>query len=328
MADQKTMKGFIFPAKGQMAIQDEPVPACGPGKVLCKTIFSGLTNGTERNVMTGGNYSGDNWPNRCGYQNVGRVLEVGEGVKGFAVGDLVFSANFSQHVQTFAADAPKEVDPDNLVAKLPAGIEPKHAALLGVAGVAMHDVRRADVGLGDKVLVVGAGPIGNFTAQTAKAAGAEVTICDLDAKRLDIAAKMGIGTKQITGDDSWKDLKAAGPFDAVFEDSGAPVLDKIVGMAAWPYPGILVFRGKVVVIAGRREVSYNFNQGQGSEVTILQAGHFNRSDLMVLMRLVAEGAIRIGPVIQDVVPYTQAAGIYERLRDNPGSLMGTVFDWQ
>jgi NADPH:quinone reductase-like Zn-dependent oxidoreductase len=110
MAAEKTMKGIMFVAKERAAIQDEPVPARGPGKILCKTIYSGLTNGTERNVLTGGNYGGS-WPSRCGYQNVGRVLEVGDGVKGFAVGDAVFSANFSQHVQYFAADAPKEVDP-------------------------------------------------------------------------------------------------------------------------------------------------------------------------------------------------------------------------
>ena len=57
-----------------MNLQQEPTPVCGPGQVLCETLYSGLTNGTERNVLMGGNYGG-RWPYRMGYQNVGRVIE-------------------------------------------------------------------------------------------------------------------------------------------------------------------------------------------------------------------------------------------------------------
>jgi 2-desacetyl-2-hydroxyethyl bacteriochlorophyllide A dehydrogenase len=320
------MKGIMFIAQGQARLLEEPAAQCGPGKILCQTLYSGLTNGTERNVLMGGNYGGS-WPSRCGYQNVGKVLEVGQDVQGFEVGDLVFSANFSQHVQSFAADAPKDGDPNNLVVKLPAGVDPKHAALLGVAGVALHDVRRADVGLGDKVLVVGAGPIGQFTAQAARAAGSDVTVCDLDQRRLDLARKLGASrTVRIAGDESWQELRGDGLFDAVFEDSGADILDRIIG-ASWGQ-GLIVPRGKVVIIAGRKDVKYNFNAGQGCELTLFHAGHFVRSDLLELVRLVSLGVIQVGPVIQDVVPIAKAPAIYDRLRDNPVSLMGTVFDWR
>jgi threonine dehydrogenase-like Zn-dependent dehydrogenase len=44
--------------------------------------------------------------------------------------------------------------------------------------------------------------------------------------------------------------------------------------------------------------------------------------------LVVAGRIKIGPIIQDVVHYTQAPSVYDRLRDDPGSLMGTVFSWE
>jgi hypothetical protein len=144
-------------------------------------------NGTERNVLCGGNYGGRKWPNRCGYQNVGRILEVGPDVTGFSPGDLVFSGDFCQHRQYFAAPARA----DSLIVKLPAEVEAKHAALFGVAGVAMHDVRRTEVRLGERILVVGAGPIGQFTAQAARLAGAHVTVCDLNGRRLSIARDLG-----------------------------------------------------------------------------------------------------------------------------------------
>jgi threonine dehydrogenase-like Zn-dependent dehydrogenase len=112
----------------------------------------------------------------------------------------------------------------------------------------------------------------------------------------------------------------------VFEDSGADLLDKVIG-GGWGQ-GLLVPRGKIIIIAGRKNVTYNFNAGQGCELTLLHAGHFVRNDLLELVRLVSLGAIQVGPVIQDVVPIAQAVTVYDRLRDNPNSLLGTVFDWQ
>jgi 2-desacetyl-2-hydroxyethyl bacteriochlorophyllide A dehydrogenase len=316
----------IFPTKGQVALRDEPAPACGPGQVLCRTLFSGVTNGTERNVLMGGNYGGS-WPARCGYQTVGRVIEVGAGVQGFAGGDLVYSGDFHQHVAFFAANVGSPTDPNNLVLRLPPGIDPRHAALFGMASVALHDVRRAGVRLGDRVLVVGAGCIGQFTAQCARAAGARVTVCDLDGRRLAIARELGAQHTVVTADETdWQALRAErGPFDVVFEDSGGPILDRVIG-SNWGQ-GLVRHRGKVVLIAGRSRVDYSFNAGQGSELEVLQASHFERSDIEELCRLVGEGVVKIAPLLQAVVPIAQAVALYDRLRDEPNSLLGTVFDW-
>jgi 2-desacetyl-2-hydroxyethyl bacteriochlorophyllide A dehydrogenase len=317
-----TMRGIIFSGKGKTAFQDEPTPGCSQGTVLCQSVYTGLTNGTERNLLMGGNYGGT-WPSRCGYQNVGRVLAVGVGVQGFKVGDTIFSAEFCQHRQYFAAPATA----DKLIVKIPEAVDPRHAALFGAASVAMHDVRRADVKLGEKVLVVGAGPIGQFTAQAARLAGAVVTICDLNEKRLGIAGKLGAhATIALTTDAaSWEAVKQAGPFDVVFEDSGAPILDSVIG-ANWGL-GVLKHRSRVVIIAGRGRVDYSFNAGQGYELSVFHAGHFVCDDLQQVCRLTAEGLLRIGPVIQDVVKADKAIAIYDTLRDNPGNLFGVVFDW-
>lgn len=317
------MRGIIFPEKGKTALREEPTPGCNAGTILCQSVFTGLTNGTERNVLMGGNYSGGRWPNRCGYQNVGRVLAVGMGVKEFTAGDLVFSGDFCQHTQYFAAPARE----DSLIVKLPAPVEPAHAALFGVASVAMHDVRRAGVMLGEKVLVVGAGPIGQFTAQAARLAGAVVTICDLNEKRLSVAKALGVhATITLTPDvASWEAVRSAGPFDVVFEDSGAPILDRVIG-GNWGQ-GVLKHRSRVVIIAGRDRVEYSFNAGQGYELSVFHAGHFVGDDLQQVCRLAAEGTLKFGPVIQDRVKVENAAAIYDTLRDSPGSLFGVVFDW-
>ena len=317
-----TMRGIVFPEKGKAVLQDEPTPGCDPGTVLCQSLYTGLTNGTERNVLMGGNYGGA-WPSRCGYQNVGRVLAVGVGVQGVHVGDTVFSGDFCQHRQYFAAPATA----GKLIVQLPDAVDAQHAALFGVASVAMHDIRRADVKLGEKVLVVGAGPIGQFTAQAARLAGGIVTICDLNAKRLVVAERLGAHAAITLTTDaaSWAAVKQVGPFDVVFEDSGAPILDHVIG-GNWGQ-GVLKHRSRVVMIAGRGRVEYSFNAGQGYELCVFHASHFESDDLQQVCRLTAEGVLKIGPVIQAVVKAEKAVAIYDTLRDNPASLFGVVFDW-
>ncbi len=302
---------------------DWPEPDAPTGtQFKTQTLFSGVTNGTERNNLLGGNYSqgDDALPYPYGYQNVGKVVEVGPECTKLKVGDVVYTS--TDHLEYIVDDQ------DSLLCVLPDNVDPKHAALFGVASVAMHDVRRADTKLGDRVLVVGAGPIGQFTAQSARAAGAHVTVCDLDAGRLEIAKQCGAHrTVQITGDDTWTgEMIAEGKFDIVFEDSGADVLGKIIGVG-WG-DGVIKFRGKVVVIAGRDDVVYNFNAGQGHEICILQASHFDNSDLAEVARLVGEGVMMVEPLLTKVVKPEASKDIYDALRDAPNTLFGTVFDWQ
>lgn len=317
------MKGIMFAERGKAVLEMEPTPTLSAGHVMCRTIFTGLTNGTERNFLCGGNYGGYSWPTRIGYQNVGEIIEVAADVKGFALGEIIFSGDLCDHVEYFGAPA----GPDALIVKIPEGVEPEQAALFGLASVAMHDVQRAQILLGEKALVVGAGLIGQFTAQSARLAGAEVTVADLDASRLETAAELGAHrTVRVAKDGGWDEVADGGRFDVVFEDSGAPVLDVVIG-TGWG-DGLTKPRARIVMIAGRERVDYAFNAAQARELTILHAGHFTTADLKLVAGLTAQGALRIKPLLREKVKIDDAVAIYDRLREDPASLMGAVFDWQ
>ena len=321
------MKGIIFPAQGQACLQDEPAPVCGAEQVLCRTLYSGLSNGTERHFLVGGPYGGRKWPCRIGYQNVGEVIEVGSQVRTYQVGDRFFTANFAQHVECFAQNASNPQRDDHLMLRLPDAIESTHAALFGVASVAMHDVRLAGTAQGERAAVIGAGLIGQFVAQCARAAGADVTLCSRQAHRLAVAAKLGLNTFDMSPDTAWDDLLAVGPFDVVFETSGADVLDRIIGVG-FAGPSLLRKRGRLMLVAGRDTVTYSSGAAQKGKLSIVQASHFERPDLLRVAELAEAGTIQIAPLIQSVVPIAQAIEVYERLRDDPMSVGGTVFDWQ
>jgi 2-desacetyl-2-hydroxyethyl bacteriochlorophyllide A dehydrogenase len=108
---------------------------------------------------------------------------------------------------------------------LPTGLSLRAAALAEPVGVALYGVRRARVGLGDRVLVLGAGPIGLLTLQLCRAAGAvEVWSAELRPERLALAARLGASG---TIDLGREDLPAAlvrlgGEPDVVMECSGSP----------------------------------------------------------------------------------------------------------
>jgi len=92
------MKGIWFTAKGKTEFLEEPEPKCMADTVLLKTLYSGLSNGTERNKLMGGNYSKGSWPDRIAYQHVSEVIECGENISRFQVGDIVFTATYPGHV--------------------------------------------------------------------------------------------------------------------------------------------------------------------------------------------------------------------------------------
>jgi 2-desacetyl-2-hydroxyethyl bacteriochlorophyllide A dehydrogenase len=284
-------------------------------EIKTQTVYSGVTNGSERNDLVGGNWASKDeaLPRGWGYQNVGRVVACGPDVRELKPGDLLFmSKGHLEHV----------VMPESgLLVRLPPEVDATHAALFGISSVAMRICRHADLRLGERLLIVGAGLLGQVAAQIAATMGARVTICDVDARRLDLAGTLGAAedVHDVAGD-GWDRHVREGGFDAVIDAAGVPGQeDKLIGAVRR--------LGRLLLIAGRSEVRYTFNLGNELELTVKQSRHFDRRDLADVCMLVARGRVRLQPLIQDVVPVTEAKRIYDALRDRPGSLFGTVFVW-
>jgi 2-desacetyl-2-hydroxyethyl bacteriochlorophyllide A dehydrogenase len=292
---------------------DPPSPAAN--QVKTKTLYSGLTNGTERNDLLGGNYAhpDEALPAPWGYQNVGEVVEIGPEIKNLAVGDVVYSS--ADHVEYALFDE------HFLYCKLPPEVDRKEAALFGMTSVAMRTCRHADIRLGERVLIVGAGIIGQTAAQIANLMGGRVSICDINRERVELARQIGAAEQAIdVSGDGWKEHIADASYEAIIDVAGVPGMEDKLILAATP-------RGRILFIAGRDKVSYTFNIGQGREITIQQNSHFDNSDLANLCRLVARGQVKLSPYVREVVPVSKAKDIYDTLRDTPDALLGTVFVW-
>lgn len=151
------------------------------GQVLDKARQDGLKE-TYRTVM-----QRLESPNPLGYSAAGRVLAVATDVPGIAVGDLVAcsGAGHANHAEV-------NFIPKHLLAPVPDGVSADQAAFGTLGCIAMHGVRQADLGLGDRVLVIGLGLVGLVAAQLARVAGARVFGTDLDPAACALAERLGV----------------------------------------------------------------------------------------------------------------------------------------
>ena len=121
-------------------------------------------------------------PLALGYCNVGRVLEVGAGVEGFAAGDRVVSNG--KHAEVVVA-------PQTLCARVPDGVSDDHAAFAVLGAIALQGVRLAAPTLGETFVVTGLGLIGLMAVQVLRANGCRVLGVDTDPTRLEMARSFG-----------------------------------------------------------------------------------------------------------------------------------------
>jgi predicted dehydrogenase len=122
----------------------------------------------------------------AGYSAAGMVVNTGEGCEGFLNGMrvAVAGAGMANHAEVVAV-------PVNLAIPIPAGVSDEDASSVALGGIAMQAVRRAQISLGERVAVIGCGPLGLLAVQMLHASGCRVFATDLDSRRLAIAKDFG-----------------------------------------------------------------------------------------------------------------------------------------
>ncbi|MHB1458689.1 MAG: zinc-binding dehydrogenase [Armatimonadota bacterium] len=313
--------GIEYDAPGHACFYSlEDPPHLRPTEFLLETYYSGITNGTERHSLVGEYYWENAFPARAGYQHVGKVIAMGDAVTNIVPGDWVFYGNYVGHRGWNIVN----VADSNPYIKLADDVDPKDCALFGVASVALRGIRRIRTSVGQNVWVVGAGLIGQFAAQAARAVGAEVTITDVRQSRLDIARECGAQRAINVSDPSGQvELKSRCPFDCVVDASGIPNL--LHEIAA---DELIKHRGVISLMAVRGETSFPWSMMHMTECSIEVSCHFDSDDLRILQNLLQRGFIKVSPLVTHFVPISDSLGIYDILRDRPGDLLGVIFDWQ
>ncbi len=136
-------------------------------------------------------------PLSMGYSAAGIVKAVGEGVTGVRVGDRVACAGtgYAAHVEEFWV-------PKNLFVPMPDEVSFEHAAFCTVAAIALQGVRLVAPTIGETVVVMGLGLVGQITVQLLKANGCRVIGADLAKDKVELAGKLGADDLALLGTDA------------------------------------------------------------------------------------------------------------------------------
>ncbi len=214
------MKSVIQNLKnGKLQVADVPAPALQPGGVLVRVRRSLISMGTEKAVIDLASKSAIGkararpdlarkvinkakqegvWntyqvvrnlissPIPLGYSTAGEVIAVGSEAMEFRSGDRVACAGLN-----YASHAEVNYVPRNLAVKIPEGLSYDSACFVTLGAIAMQGVRLARIELGEKVVVMGLGLVGQLAAQLARCAGATVLATDLDVSKVEMAMKLG-----------------------------------------------------------------------------------------------------------------------------------------
>lgn len=200
---------------GEMSVQELPIPQISKGMVLVKNGFSIISAGTEGSTVSTARMSiigkAKEHPKQVkqvfdglrkrgpiptyravmkkldgysplGYSCSGEVIEVGEGVTEFKVGDKVACAGtgYANHAEVVAV-------PINLCVKLSNNANLKDSAYNTLGAIAIQGVRQADMRLGESCVVIGLGLIGQLTCLILKASGINVIGVDISEEAVELA---------------------------------------------------------------------------------------------------------------------------------------------
>ena len=308
------MKAAYLESPGRILVRDIPTPRPALGEVLIKIHSVGVCASDIHYFEHGriGRYVVEA-PLILGHEPAGEVVEVGEGVETLAIGDRVsiepgVPCRICQHCKegdynlcddvVFMATPPVHgafveyvVHPTDFAHRIPDNISFDEAALIEPLSVGLFAAHRGQACVGDRAIILGAGPIGLMTLLVLKSRGvSDVTLVDIEPFRLTKARELG-ATATVDARNMDVAANQAEGFDLVFETAGNPVtLTQTTRVAR---------RGARVVLVGLSSqdlTPIDTNEIVDKAITI--SGVFRYANTWPLaIDLLAKSAIDLAPMI-------------------------------
>lgn len=346
---------------GEIRIVEVPAPRLQSGGVLVQNAFSVISPGTERQSVSLGQksligkikerpemvkkvldtlakegLSGTLARIRAqleayrpmGYSSAGVVIGVGSDAGEFQVGDKVScgGGGYAMHAEIIYV-------PKNLCVKVPDNVNLLHAAFTTLGAIALQGMHQAEVGLGDNVMVIGLGLIGQLLVQLLKAGGCRVIGVDLRERTVELALQCGMDRGIV-----WKKDEVD---EVVREFTNGKGVDAVIITASTKsnepmriVPEVIRDRGKVVLV-GRVGTTFPYMAYSNKELEIRMSRSYGpgrydpiyeekgieypigyvpwteRRNMEEFVRLLSIGKLNLDPLITHIFPLEKAKEAYD-----------------
>ncbi|KRA82577.1 alcohol dehydrogenase catalytic domain-containing protein [Altererythrobacter sp. Root672] len=325
------MKAVTFQAlHAPLAFETLPDPTPGTGQVVVKVGRCGIC-GSDLHMTEDAAY-GCKHGDVLGHEFAGEVVALGRDTEGLKTGDLVsviplVSCGQCAHCRKGEVQwcehfglqgggyAEFAVTRPNQCVKLPADVSLADGAIIEPLAVALHGVNLSGMKAGDKVLVVGGGPIGLAVAFWAKRMGAaRVAVQDIAEFQQDRALGMGADVFVVDPQDpiGGAERELGGKADVVFECVGIPgLIDQAVSQVR--------NRGTILLLGlCTRPDTFNSFAMLSKEVRLVTSAFFTRQEYEASLEALASGAIEPRLLVTDTISLADTPAIFESLKQRSG----------
>ncbi len=350
------MKIMVYDGPRQITVQNAPELPMKENEVRIQTICSGLSHGTEMSVYRGAapffrrKYDPDTrlfedaditetWQypiKSCdpgvwymGYANVGKVIEVGTAVKSVKVGDVVYSS---------APHQSEVVRAETDVIVLPDRIKPEDAIFFTNLMTTFNGILDSHIKLGDTVVVMGLGVLGQLVSQMAKMSGA-FRVYGIDMFETRLEAALENGCDQVFNPSKYSDL--AKEIRKLTNNKGADIVIEVTGNSMALNEAVRIAAPETSVIA------LSWYQGMIKGLDLSEEFHHNRIGIKQSQTNNIDPALRnlwddkrrteaclkiledlkLDNLITHKIPYDDVAAAYEIVDKNPEKVIQVLMTY-
>lgn len=332
------MKAAYYEGNKKFSVGESPIVHPEAGQVRMEVAYCGVC-GTDLHIFLGHMDHRLTPPQVVGHEAAGTIVELGEGVTDFKVGDKVVlrptdacgkcqtcargdinvcpTVNFIGITSAGGFQGSWTV-PAHLLHKLPDSINMVHAALVEPMAVAAHDVRFGEVKAGDYCVVIGAGPIGVLEALVCKEKGAKVVVSEVNPARVALAKELGFEVVNPSETDLVKYV-----MDATDGD-GADVVFEVTGSQAGAEMMTKLPRthGRIVIVAIFAEPKMvDLRTILWREYTVVGARNYVKQDFDEAIRLVAEANMPLDKIVSEIRPIDRVQETFEEIASGSANFM-------
>jgi threonine dehydrogenase-like Zn-dependent dehydrogenase len=262
-------------------------------------------------------------PLPLGYCNVGEVIDVGEGVEEFKIGDRVVSNG--QHAEFVCV-------PKNLVAHIPENVSDEEATFTVIGSIGLQGIRLTNPTFGETVVVAGLGLIGLLTAEMLMANGCKVIGYDLDDSKVELAKQKGIIT--------FNPAKGTDPVDFVLSETNRVGADAVIITASAKTNDIISQtaqmsrkRGRIVLVGViglnisradfyEKELSFQVScsygpgrydeeyESKGNDYPLPFVRWTEKRNFEAILDAISSDRLNVKPLISEIIPIEEFDQVY------------------